>query len=228
MNTMLDTYIKSAVGIVKWLYFIILNLLGPFVKIICILLVVGGGLTFLFMLWAGIGRTGFDAAVAGLSVRHVMFMGLGMALVGMSGAIFYELTIDRMFIERLYPDEETQDDGISRLVWLRNWIGVLALLAGFSLAARYRYPALYVFEWPVIGFAWWLMIGVALGCCRWLYRQGTGGVIDSIATLLRDAKSVVVGSAGRHRGAAKADKEIGAAAKEYEDARTVVPFRSRG
>lgn len=221
MNTMLDTYIRSTIGIVKWLYFIIMNLLGPFVKVICILLTVGGGLTFLFMLWAGIGRTGFDTAVAGLTVRHVMFMGLGMTLAGMSGTIFYELTMDRMFIERLYPDEEDQVDGISRLVWLRNWIGVLALLGVLSFAARYHYPSLYVFEWPVIGFTWWLMIGVALGCCRWLYRRGAGGVIDSFATLLRDAKGVFVGSAGRQKAG-----EIGVAAVNA-DANKVVQFRSR-
>lgn len=48
---------------------------------------------------------------------------------------------DRMLINRLYPDEE-QDDGVSRLVWLRNWFGVLVLFVGFSFAAYYRYPVL--------------------------------------------------------------------------------------
>lgn len=217
---MFNTYIKAANGIMKWLFFIVLNLVGPFVRGIGAFLLIGGIVTFLFMLWTGLGRTGFDAAVNGLSIRHAMFFGFVCAVLGMAMVIYCEIITDRMYLDRLYPAEK-QDDGISRLVWLRNWFGVLVLFVGFSFAAYYRYPSLYGFDWPAIGFAWWLAVGVTLGVCRWLYRQGssTMSVIAELVSKVRNglaSKSVLT------------NEEVRTATKAFVEINKVVPFRKKG
>lgn len=217
---MFNMYIKTTAGIMKWLFFIALNLVGPFVRGIGVFLAVGGGAAFLFMLWMGLGRTGFDAGVKDLSVLHAMFIGLGLALVGMAMIIYYQITVDRMLINRLYPDEE-QDDGVSRLMWLRNWFGVLVMFVGFSFAAHYRYPSLFAFYWPVIGFVWWLVVGVILGMCRLFHCQGANAMSVIMELVSRVWSRLASKSTLRN-------EEMRAEAKVFVDTNKVVPFRKKG
>lgn len=176
---MFNMYLRATGGTVSWLFYMLLNLLSPIFRGISILLVIGGGAAFLVMgmYWLSADTPQFVTNLRGggtttTSYEFLTFLGLCIALVGMSGLIFSEIKMDQMFLARLYPDE-AQDDGVSRWVWLRNCAGLLALGAAFSFAAHYAYPKLPDFAWPVIGFWWWLVAGVALSVCRSIYRLST-------------------------------------------------------
>jgi len=243
---MLDAYIKSTAGMVSWLFFMVLNLLSPFIKGLCTLFAIGGGLGFLVMGWAwwmavlkhaSMIVTGANSTMP-LSYQFFTFLCLGMALAGMSGLIFLEIKMDRMLLAYLYPEQ--QDDSVSQLLWLRNFCALLVLFAAFSLVARYCYPKLPGFVWPLIGFVWWLGAGVALGVCRWLYRQGATAM-GTIAELLNPAGAVAGEWMMRLRSAftskrSMSQAEIEAAAKAFVERHhpfkdgnnVVVPFRRRG
>lgn len=218
MNTIFNTYIKASSGIVKWLFFIAMNLMGPLVRGMGVLYVIGGGLGFIIFLWSGF-RGGFDSAVNGFSTLNATFLSFGLAMLGMAMIIYYEITVDRMFINRLYPDED-QDDDVSRLVRLRNWFGLLVLFVGFSFAAYYRYPSLLAIDWPVIGFIWWLVVGNILGVCRWLYRQGT----DAMGVIMELVSKVRSGLVSK----SALDKEVRMAAKVFADENKVVQLHKKG
>lgn len=239
---MLDTYIKATGGMLGWLFFMVLNLLSPFIKGICLLFTIGGGLGFLLMGWSWMGAVSKHASIYATSANSAMplshefltFTCLGMALAGISGLWFYDIKMERMLIDRLYPAEEQGGD-ISRWVRVRNWFCMLALFVALSFAAQYLYPKLPMFAWPGIGFFWWLVGGVVLGVCRLSYRQGVGA-FGVLAAKLRGAWGVVARFGPKARLAvvprkAKApmtDKEMRAAAKAFVDANKVVQFRKKG
>jgi len=207
---MLDAYIKATAGTVSWLLFMVLELCSPIIKGVCWFLSLGF-FGFLFMLYAGVAN-GFDTQLGaaahggGMSVMRYMFFFLATSLIGMSGLIFFEIKMLRMFYARLWPEEDQGNTGW--FIRFRNILFMLALLAAFTYAARHFYPKLNFLEWPAIGFAWWLAAGVALGIVSCFFRSG---IFTKVRFALVPKKTMTLDEA-----------------KAYEDAHKVVPFRRNG
>jgi hypothetical protein len=243
MKSIMDAYIKATGGIVSWLFYMVLNLVSPIVRGVAGFLTVCGGLSFLLMafMWLMAALKGGSMIMSGekgpmpLSYEFLTFICLGMALAGMSVLMVFEIKMDRMFLARLYSDDEEQGSGVSGWARLGHFCGFLALFVSFSFAAAHYYPRLPVFAWPAIGFFWWFVTGVALGVGRWFYRVGAEAS-HLIEELSRMALGIITGWGNKVRlvvtpkkaKASMTDAEIQAAAKAFIEANKVVSFRRPG
>jgi hypothetical protein len=195
---MLNAYIKATGGMIKWLVFILFNFVGPLIKIICIFLAVIGL---------------FGSLVGLLVINHPFQMrgwwgGLGLGVVGTAGLISYEIMITRMTMERIMGNgEKNESNG-----WLRlqNWLAGLALLSVFSAASFYYFHLINVIEGLAFGYGWFLSVGVVLGVCRWLFRQG---------------KNVLAANQGEDRDVTADPVDWTANAAGQPNVRVVVPFK---
>lgn len=181
---MLDTYIKATAGTASYLFFILLQFMEPVVKIILRVFAVGGLIGFLFTL---IAQPDHPFAKTG------MFACLGFGLIATALLTSYDMLTDRMYYDRMYPDDEDEEGGVS---WWRtaiNWLFVLALYAGFCAAAVwvYRFKPNGI-EGLAVGFVWWVAAGVALGVVRWMWRK-VSGVPGAVADQLRTTGGRVMG-----------------------------------
>ena len=127
--------------------------------------------------------------------------------------VIYEILVGRMFLDRL-SDRDDEDEGVS---WW-NWLGVVAILAGLSVASYYFHHLRNEIEALAIGFVWFLAIGMLLGIARWFYRMGGNASMVALAASLK--------SITRLR-AALASQGKSASNNERSDERVVVPFRRR-
>lgn len=195
---MLDAYIKATGGMIKWLVFILFNFVGPLIKGICIVLVV---------------LSLFGTLIGLLVINHPFQMrgwwgGLGLGVAGMAGLVSYEIMITRMTMERIMGNgDEEETSG-----WLRlqNWLAGLALLTVFSFASFYYFHLINVIEGLVFGYGWFLAVGVVLGVCRWLFRQG---------------KNALGTNQGEERDVTADPVDWMANAQDQPNVRVVVPFK---
>lgn len=202
---MLDAYIKVMGGLAKWLLFIILEFIGPAVRIIGGFMSVGGLLAFIICLFLwGVSETPQP------DIKTVAFVMLGTGILGAALLVFYEILVGRMFLERI-DDENDEGEGI---FWW-NWLGVVMLLAGASVASYYFHHLRNGIEALAVGFGWFLVTGIFIGVARWFYRMGGNAVsVVGIACLAR-IRMVIAGKGKEppHDG--------------RDDVRVVVPFRRR-
>lgn len=174
---MLDTYIKVTTKIVSWLLYLLMNMLGPVFKIVCLFMAIGGAIAALLLL----GFYDFDKTIAinkdhmAITYGRMFWTYLVVAFAGMAGIVVYELKMDSMYLDLLFPMNEEAEE-TSRGAQFLNWTGTIGLLIAFCLAVHfYYYNKMFVFEWPVVGFALWVAVGFSLGACRWIYRQSRNG-----------------------------------------------------
>jgi len=209
---MLDTYIKSTAGVARWLLFTALMFFGPVFKAICLFFAVGGLFAFMFML---VMQSNHPFA------QTAMYIMLGGGLIGTALLVYYNMNIQRMFDDRMYPEESDEDEIV--VAWWKktlNWLFVLTVFAGFCVAATWFYSFKpYRIEGLAVGFVWWLAAGVVLGVCRWFYRHARG-VPGAVVELLRDARWVVSGWMKKKAPARKV--------KAAEPLDNVVQLRRRG
>lgn len=200
---MLDAYIKVTGGLAKWLLFIILEFIGPAVRIVGGLMSIGGLFAFFvcLFLW-GVSETPRP------DIKTVTFVMLGTGLLGAALLVSYEILVCKMLFDRI-DDRGEADEDESASWW--NWLGVVALLAVFSVASYYYHHLRNEVEALAVGFVWFLAIGIFLSVARWFYRMG--GSALKIA-LLDSIMRVRAAAAGKDKG--KPDEE-----------RVVVPFRRR-
>ena len=200
---MLDAYIKVTGGLAKWLLFILLEFIGPAVRIVGGFLSVGGLLAFFIYLFLwGVSETPRP------NIKTVTFAMLGTGLLGAALLVSYEILACRMLFDRI-DDRDEDDEGESTSWW--NWLGVVALLAVFSVASYYYHHLRNGVEALAVGFAWFLGTGIFLSVVRWLYRMG--GSALKIA-LLDSIMRIRAALAGKDKG-------------KSDDERVVVPFRRR-
>lgn len=209
---MFNTYIKATAGAASYLFFIVLQFCEPVVKIILRVLAVGGLIGFLFTL---IAQPDHPFAKTG------MFACLGFGLIATALLTSYDMLTDRMYYDRMYPDVEEEEGGGTS--WWRtaiNWLLVLALFAGFCVAATWFYQFKpYRIEGLAVGFVWWVAAGVALGVVRWMWRR-VSGVPGAVKEQLRTTE-------GRVRGWMKKKNPV-RKHKAAEPTSNVVQLRRRG
>lgn len=169
---MLDTYIKATAGTASYLFFIVLEFFEPVVKIVLRVCAFGGLLGFLATL---VIQSDHPFAKTGV------FVCLGFGLIATALLTSYDMLTDRMYYDRMYPvddEDEEEKPGVSWWKKAINWLFVLALFAGFCVAATWFHGFKpYRIEGLAVGFLWWGAAGVALGVARFVWRNMRGGVV---------------------------------------------------
>lgn len=128
---MLDTYIRVTAGTARYLLYLLMEFFGPVVRIICWFLSLGGLFAFLIML---VAQSDHPFAQTG------MYSVLAAGLLGTALLTYYEIALDRMYIDRLYSDsddDEVQD--VPRWRPALNWFAVFVFLAAFCVVANWLY-----------------------------------------------------------------------------------------
>lgn len=135
---------------------------------------------------------------------------LGTGLLGAAMVVIYEILVGRMFLDRI-SDRDDEDEGVA---WW-NWLGVVAILAGLSVASYYYHHLRNEIEALAIGFVWFLAIGMLLGIVRWFDRIGGHALGIALLSNLARVRAAI-------------DRNGKGASNDGENSgRVVVPFRRR-
>lgn len=221
---MLNMYLNATGGMVRWLLFIILEFVGPVIRIVGLFMSIGGLFVFIYCLVTHVS----DSYPWG---QKVTYIGLGMGLVGSAILTMYQIAESRLFMELLYGNEEDDEESS---VWLklRNGLALLALYAGVSVASYHYYHLVNGVEAMAVGFCWFQGVGMVLGACRWLYNLSDDTIFaikEATWAKMRKARRVVVPKQAEVQAKAQiTEEEIKAAAKAFVDDNKVVPIRRLG
>lgn len=227
---MLDAYIRTTCGSLKWLMLAIFLFMGPAIRWVCGFFAIGGGLWFIvFILEALASPKGFASTYGGSPIIHPIFIGLGCSLLGIGGYVAYELASTRMLIERVTESVETIEPELWERV--RNWLAAIGLIAALTTGSWIvMYPVIGL-EALLAGIALFFMGGIALGAGRWLHKEGSSVLVE-VAQVFRKIKLPKIShdrnEKGRHDG--MSDAELRAAAESFlreREKQVVVPFRRR-